>query len=272
MARIRTVKPELAAHEGMYDAEIETGLPLRFAWCMLFTVADREGRFVWRVRTLKAQVLPHDELDFSRVLHAWMTRGFIRKYRVDDEWYGWIPTFTKHQVINNRESPSTLPSIESADEVFQEDTNASGTRQARDGDASGTREVHAQGEGRKEGREGKGREISVEPERSTAVSRIFDHWKSTHQHPQARLDAKRQRVITTALKSYTESQLIDAISGYRNSPHHMGQNESKTVYDSIELMLRDAEHIDRGLKLVSQVAPGSGPGEMMFAGKPVKWQ
>lgn len=160
MARIRTVKPELAAHEGMFDLEQETGLPLRFAWVMLFTVADREGRFVWRPRTIKAQTLPHDAVDFSRVLDAWLTRGFVVKYRVGGEWFGLIPTFTKHQVINNREATSDLPGIEDADEVIgksDNDLDASGTRQARDDDACGTREVHAQAEGRK-GREGERKE------------------------------------------------------------------------------------------------------------------
>lgn len=161
MARIRTVKPELAAHEGMFDLEQETGLPLRFAWVMLFTVADREGRFAWRPRTIKAQTLPHDMVDFSRVLDAWLTRGFVVKYRVGEEWFGLIPTFTKHQVINNREAASDLPDISLADEVIgksDNDLDASGTRQSRDGDACGTREVHAQGEGRKEGKGREGRE------------------------------------------------------------------------------------------------------------------
>lgn len=167
MARIRTIKPELAAHEGMFDAEVETGLPMRFAWCMLFTVADREGRFVWRVRTLKAQILPHDQLDFSRVLDAWLTRGFVRKYRVADEWYGCIPTFTKHQVINNRESPSSLPAFEVAEEVIQSVAGEPTTRAGRVPDASSTREVHAQGEGRKEG---KGREGERKEGNSTSPS------------------------------------------------------------------------------------------------------
>lgn len=153
MARIRTIKPELGAHEGLFDLEKETGLPIRFAWCMLFTVADREGRFTWRPRTLKAQILPHDDLDFSRVLDAWATRGFIQKYRVKGQWYGWIPTFTKHQVINNRESPSDIPPISHADFIFQS-LDACSTRERRDDDASATREVHALVEG-KEGREGK---------------------------------------------------------------------------------------------------------------------
>jgi hypothetical protein len=157
MARIRTIKPELGAHEGLFDLERETSLPIRFAWCMLFTVADREGRFAWRPRTLKAQILPHDEVEFSRVLDAWLTRGFVRKYRVGSEWFGWIPTFTRHQVINNREGSSELPSIDEADEEYQPLTDASPTREARETDASPTRAVHAQGEG-KGRKEGKGRE------------------------------------------------------------------------------------------------------------------
>lgn len=110
MGRIRTIKPEMAKHEELYDAEIETGLPLRFAFAMLFTVCDREGRFRWRPRALKADVLPFDEVDFSRVLHALVTRGFLVRYACHGEEFGCIPTFTKHQVINNKESSSILPS------------------------------------------------------------------------------------------------------------------------------------------------------------------
>lgn len=156
MGRIRTVKPELAMHEGLFDLETETGLPIRFAWCMLFTVADREGRFIWRVRTLKSQILPHDDIDFSRVLDAWLTRGFVRKYRVGVTWYGWIPTFGKHQVVNNRESKSAFPSIVGADEVIQELTDASGTRESRVEHASRARVGHASCG------EGKGREVRTE--------------------------------------------------------------------------------------------------------------
>lgn len=81
-----------------------------------------------------------------------------------------------------------------------------------------------------------------------AVERVFDHWRTTHQHPQAKLDEKRRRLIRAALKTYSEADLCQAITGYRNSPHHMGQNDRSTVYDAIELMLRDAKHIDAGLR------------------------
>lgn len=84
------------------------------------------------------------------------------------------------------------------------------------------------------------------------VTGVFEHWKQTHHHPKAQLDAKRVKLIRAALKSYTAEQLCQAISGYRNSPYHMGHNDRKTVYDSIELFLRDAQHIDAGLKFAEQ--------------------
>ncbi len=109
MGRIRTVKPELFSHEDLYDAEVETGLPLRLSFIGLFTVADREGRFKWRPRTLKLDVLPHDQIDFSKVLDALSARGIVISYEVDGERYGFIPSFLKHQVINQREAQSTIP-------------------------------------------------------------------------------------------------------------------------------------------------------------------
>src|SRR5690606_11715367 len=66
----------------------------------------------------------------------------------------------------------------------------------------------------------------------------------------AKLDDKRRKAIRNALKlGYSEADLCQAISGYRNSPFHMGQNDRATVYDSLTLLLRSAEHIDKGLKL-----------------------
>jgi hypothetical protein len=45
MGRIRTVKPELFQHGDLFDAEVESGFPLRLAFIGLFTCCDREGRF-----------------------------------------------------------------------------------------------------------------------------------------------------------------------------------------------------------------------------------
>lgn len=106
----------------------------------------------------------------------------------------------------------------------------------------------------------------VEPKRSTAnatrnglgekipsetIQRVFDHWRTEHGHLQSKLDDKRRKLIATALHGYSEADLCQAISGYRNSPHHMGQNDRDTVYDSIELMLRSPKQVDAGLKFYS---------------------
>lgn len=80
------------------------------------------------------------------------------------------------------------------------------------------------------------------------VERIFEHWQEEFGKKRAALDGKRRRTIEAALKLHDEATLRASISGYRNSPHHMGENERRTVYDDIELFLRDATHIENGLR------------------------
>lgn len=89
---------------------------------------------------------------------------------------------------------------------------------------------------------------TVESEPSTSIEKVFEHWKREWKHANAKLDGKRTKAIREALKSYPLETLCKAITGYKNSPHHMGNNERKTVYDDIELFLRDAKHIEVGLK------------------------
>jgi hypothetical protein len=167
MARIRTIKPEFFTHWDLYNLEVETGLPVRVAFSGLWTVADREGRFRWIPQQLKLGCLPYDEVDFSRVLHALNTRGFIEKYTVDGAEFGYIPGWHTHQVINNRETESSLPEPNEYNTL---------TRAARVNDATGTPLCNAQAEGK--GREGKGKEgeggyaeATPSPSRAVAVTK-----------------------------------------------------------------------------------------------------
>ncbi|HPM82224.1 MAG TPA: hypothetical protein PLF81_16065 [Candidatus Anammoximicrobium sp.] len=133
----------------MYDLEQETALPIRLAYVGLWCHSDREGRFQWRPRTLKAGILPHDDVDFARVLHALATRGFIVRYACDGESYGYIPSFPKHQAINNREAESELPNpTDPNSQVVSPQTplperERNGTERERKGIARETREPHA---------------------------------------------------------------------------------------------------------------------------------
>lgn len=133
-------------HDGLFEAEREFKLPLRVAYAGLWCAADREGRFKWEPRRLGAQILPYDGIDFSRVLDALFTRGFLVQYRVGDVTFGAIPSWRKHQIINNRERSSEIPSPVDGQEV-----DACLTRERRVTHAS-----KEEGKGREGNKEGKG--------------------------------------------------------------------------------------------------------------------
>jgi len=83
----------------------------------------------------------------------------------------------------------------------------------------------------------------------TEGRRVFDHWKITMNHPKSVFDDKRKKLISTWVKAgYTETDLISAITGCSLTPHNMGKNDRNERYDSLELILRDASHIDRFMK------------------------
>jgi len=267
MSRIRTVKPELLKHEELFDLERETGLPIRIAWVGLFTVCDRDGRFAWRPRAMKTDVLPYDDLDFSRVLHALMTRGLIEKYRVGRDWYGWIPTFAKHQAINNKERPSDIPSIDDADEieqVNQHHDDAMPTREPRVKDAIPEALGKEQGEGK--GREGKGKE--GEGEYGTLTRSVAGQELATTGSREVRTTPAERKTAKTAaiwdvyasayLRRYSTepvrnakvnallAQVVDRL-GSHEAPHvaawYVGSNRALYVSSKhcAELLSRDCE-------------------------------
>jgi 5-methylcytosine-specific restriction endonuclease McrA len=105
LARIRTIKPEFFTSE-----DIVSMSPLaRLFYVSLWCEADREGRMEWKPVTFKMRYLPGDACDVSELAKELMARGLIVLYSADGRQYAEIPTFTEHQVINNRESDSSIP-------------------------------------------------------------------------------------------------------------------------------------------------------------------
>ena len=87
---------------------------------------------------------------------------------------------------------------------------------------------------------------TVTLKRDDDVLQIFDHWKSTLGHDRAKLDQKRSKQITSALAlGYSVEDLCNAITGCSLSPFHMGDNEKGQRYDTLDLILRNAEKIDQ---------------------------
>lgn len=143
MARIRTIKPDFFTSEDIVSLS-----PLaRLLYIATWLEADREGRFPWRPKTLKLRYLPGDECDIDELVIELTDAKLIMPYEVDGQAYAEIPSFTRHQVINNREAASEIPPREG---------DACPTRARRDNDASITRD-DARGTPLV-GKEGKGRE------------------------------------------------------------------------------------------------------------------
>ena len=106
MARKRLLSPEYFTHDGLFETEQETQLPVRLSFAGLWTQADRNGVFAWKPLQLKLAILPFDLVDFALVLEALLNAGFIERYEVNGKPYGRIPTFERWQTFHMREKAS----------------------------------------------------------------------------------------------------------------------------------------------------------------------
>lgn len=88
--------------------------------------------------------------------------------------------------------------------------------------------------------------IEKKPSLVEQARRVFAFWQEHMTHPKAVFDEARERKITSRLKDgYSADDLIAAIKGCKLTPYNMGQNERNEVYDTIDLICRDAAHVDR---------------------------
>jgi hypothetical protein len=112
MARIRTIKPDFFRHESLQDLEAANpGCYVMLVFAGLFGHCDKAGRFEWKPRTLKLDILPFLDFDLAGTLAILRCGGFLKTYTVDGKQYGEIPAFEKHQRINGKEAkePNKYP-------------------------------------------------------------------------------------------------------------------------------------------------------------------
>ena len=76
--------------------------------------------------------------------------------------------------------------------------------------------------------------------------RVFAHWVfMMGKNPlRTRLDMQRRAVLAKALALYDEATLTLAIDGCAGSAWHAGENDRGRPFNDIELILRDARHIE----------------------------
>lgn len=87
-----------------------------------------------------------------------------------------------------------------------------------------------------------------------AVGEVFKAWQESTGKTRTVLDTKRRRRIATALKTHPLEDLVDAVKGWRHSPHHRGENPTATIYNDLDLLLRDAAHIEKFRDLERQAS------------------
>ena len=100
MARIRTIKPEFPQSETVGTLSRDA----RLLFIQLWTIADDAGRARAADRLLAGQLYPYDD-DAPQLIGGWLaeleSKGFVRRYEVDGTRYLDIPTWSRHQRIDN---------------------------------------------------------------------------------------------------------------------------------------------------------------------------
>ena len=83
-------------------------------------------------------------------------------------------------------------------------------------------------------------------DKSDECREVFDYWVQKTGHTRAKFTSGRKSKITSRLKEgYSVNDLKQAINGNRASGYHRGKNDSKTVYDSIDLIFRNGEKVEQ---------------------------
>lgn len=70
----------------------------------LWMLADSKGRFEYKPRSMKLDILPFLDYSIQGTLDILEAAKFIRTYEVNGQKYGSIPTFTEHQRITGKEA------------------------------------------------------------------------------------------------------------------------------------------------------------------------
>jgi hypothetical protein len=213
--RIRTVKPEFFTHAELSDIERISNVPIRLAFIGLWCACDREGRFKWDARRLGVQILPYDHVDFEFILDILKTNGFIEKYEIDGKTYGFVPSFHRHQVINNREQESSLPPFQQPDLFSAELTRVNTCESTRESTGESTRADACSGEG-KEGKgrkEGRVEEIEIDfPFESEGFREAWNSWVIYRKEKKKKLTPSTIKMQLKKLEGIGEVRAIKMIA------------------------------------------------------------
>lgn len=90
------------------------------------------------------------------------------------------------------------------------------------------------------------------------VLEIFGYWQEVMNHPKARFDNQRRKDIERGFGlGFSVQEMKLAILGCSRTPHNIGVNTSKKRYDSLNLIFRDADHIERFMATGEESSEGN---------------
>ena len=237
MARARNIKPGFFSNEELVELSFST----RLLFIGLWTLADREGRMEDKPKRIKMALFPADDLNIDSALDELQKSGFLLRYEHDGARYIQVLAFNKHQNPHRDEKPSLIPApnLHGASTVqapCKEDVSTVAIGLIPDS----LNLIPDTGILSKP---------LVEKKPLDEVNEIFTYWQKVMKSPSSVMDANRKALIVKALKSYPPADICKAIRGCSKSPHNMGENDQKTKYNGLGLILRNAEKIDRFIQL-----------------------
>lgn len=229
---IRSIKADLCDDETLGECSRDA----RYLFVGLITRVDDHGRFRANPSLIRSRIYPYDEdvtnADVARWVAELVAKGRLQTYVADGQQYLILTKWAKHQRIDNAAKSELPPPPDPMSPQPAADL----------GDSP------LEGNGREwKGMEGKGSvELAlVSPPATDPVVAVFEAWQQATGHHKAVLDQKRRRRIVAALKTHPVEDLLDACRGVMLSPFHRGENDSRTVYDDLDVVLRDSAHVEK---------------------------
>jgi hypothetical protein len=240
--RIRSIKPEFFRDKTMAACSPRA----RLTFIGLWTLVDDEGRYEYEPELLKADLWPWEPDVTPKETEACVQelegRGRVCLYQAGGKTYLHIVNWHKHQVISHP-GKSRIPPCPR--ETHGNPPEPSGGFQSPP-ESAGALRPDLGSRNRDLGSRNEDLNPLVEQARpDDPIATVFDAWRESTGKHRAKLDDKRLRRIKSALRSYSLADVLDAVRGWQHSPHHRGENEQGTVYNELDLLLRDAAHIEQ---------------------------
>ena len=288
MSRIRTVKPEFWTSEQIVSCSFEA----RLLFIGIWNFSDDAGIHAASYIRLKGEIFPIDPCgvdDIKCWVNELISNNLLREYAVDDKLYWIVTGWKRHQKIERptyryplpQSELVTIPDNSTTNRRHLDDLSTSHRLALDDNSMTTQRVIDDSSVTESNGMESNGKdkdicEVSTSPvtvsnnklasTQETEVMQIFKHWQTVMNHPRSKLDNKRATKIKQALKlGYTLEELKLAIDGCSKDKFYMGDNDRNQRYDGIDLIFRDADHIDRFIRTANPVATTKGRSNI-FAG------